>query len=257
LRAVPESAGLNAPTLAIPAVLGTAVPLGVLALGWLRLRRRFTALALAFTLGLGTNVAFLAHAVPAQAVTDNTSVFTFARTTAFSSPMSDMKQGYTPSGAQAFCPTTYGSGGGGYGWTCRYASDVFSTGQSLNAGNATADLYLENDNPVPTLVAASGFGAGSASSIAINKPTGVASGDVLIATISVRGGTNNGTITKPSASWNLIDRIDSLTSITLAVYSLVAGASEPASYTWSWSTGNQKSAGGIPAFRCVHTVTPV
>ena len=257
VRAVAQSDGLNEQTVMVPAVLGTVVPLGVLALGWLRLRRRFTALALAFTLGLGTNVAFLAHAVPAQAVTNNTSVFTFARTTGYSSPMSDMKQGYTPSGAQAFCPTTYGSGGGGYSWTCRYASDVFSAGQTLSAGNATADLYLENDNPTPTLVAASGFGAGSASSIAIPKPTGVASGDVLIATISVRGGTNNGAITKPSASWNLIDRIDSLTSITLAVYSLVAGASEPASYTWSWSTGNQKSAGGIQAFRGVDTVTPI
>src|SRR2546425_1180135 len=257
VRAVAQSDGLNEQTVMVPAVLGTVVPLGVLALGWLRLRRRFTALALAFTLGLGTNVAFLAHAVPAQAVTDNTSVFTFARTTGYSSPMSDMKQGYSPSGAQAFCPTTYGSGGGGYSWTCRYASDVFSAGQTLSAGNATADLYLENDNPTPTLVAASGFGAGSASSIAIPKPTGVASGDVLIATISVRGGTNNGAITKPSASWNLIDRIDSLTSITLAVYSLVAGGSEPASYTWSWSTGNQKSAGGIQAFRGVDTVTPI
>src|SRR2546425_1047623 len=257
VRVVAQSDGLNEQTVMVPAVLGTVVPLGVLALGWLRLRRRFTALALAFSLGLGTNVAFLAHAVPAQAVTDNTSVFTFARTTGYSSPMSDMKQGYSPSGAQAFCPTTYGSGGGGYSWTCRYASDVFSAGQTLSAGNATADLYLENDNPTPTLVAASGFGAGSASSIAIPKPTGVASGDVLIATISVRGGTNNGAITKPSASWNLIDRIDSLTSITLAVYSLVAGASEPASYTWSWSTGNQKSAGGIQAFRGVDTVTPI
>src|SRR5437870_4803042 len=257
VRAVAQSDGLNEQTLAIPAVLGTVVPLGVLALGWLRLRRRFTALALAFALGLGTNVAFLAHAVPAQAVTDNTSVFTFARTTGYSSPMSDMKQGYSPSGAQAFCPTTYGSGGGGYSWTCRYASDVFSAGQTLSAGNATADLYLENDNPTPTLVAASGFGAGSASSIAIPKPTGVASGDVLIATISVRGGTNNGAITKPSASWNLIERIDSLTSITLAVYSLDAGAPEPASYTRSRTPGNQKSTGGIQAFRGIDTVTPI
>src|SRR5207245_962653 len=55
VRAVALSDGLNEQTLAIPAVLGTLVPLLVLALFWLRLRRRFTALALAFTLGLGTN----------------------------------------------------------------------------------------------------------------------------------------------------------------------------------------------------------
>src|SRR5439155_601640 len=77
--------------LAIPAVLGTAVPLLVLALFWLRLRRRFTALALAFTLGLGTNVAYLAQAVPAVSATDNSSVFTFARTGAFLPGGFDMK----------------------------------------------------------------------------------------------------------------------------------------------------------------------
>src|SRR5207244_11697248 len=167
VRAVAQSDGLNEQTVMVPAVLGTVVPLGVLALGWLRLRRRFTALALAFTLGLGTNVAFLAHAVPAQAVTNNTSVFTFARTTGYSSPMSDMKQGYTPSGAQAFCPTTYGSGGGGYSWTCRYASDVFSAGQTLSAGNATADLSLEHDNTNHPLVTASCFGAATATRMAL------------------------------------------------------------------------------------------
>src|SRR5204862_2442983 len=81
-----------------PALIGTALPLLVLALGWLRLRRRMTAIILAFTLGLGTNVMFLAGAVPAAAVTDNTSVFTLARTADFATPNLDMKQGYTSSG---------------------------------------------------------------------------------------------------------------------------------------------------------------
>ena len=252
---IAESSRLLLPIAAIPLfVAGVWLPL--LGLIYAVSRRRAAVVALAFLVGLSTNLVFLSHAVPAAAVTDNSNVFTFARTTAYGSPMFDMNQNYTPSGGQAFCPVKYGNLGG-YDWTCRFLSDQFSAGQTLNAGTATTDLYLENDNPSPTLVAASGFGAGSASSIAVNKPAGVASGDVLIAAIAIRGGTNVGAITKPSASWTLLDRIDSVTALTLNVYSLVAGGSEPASYTWSWSSGNQKSAGFIQAFRGVDTATPI
>jgi hypothetical protein len=79
------------------------------------------------------------------------------------------------------------------------------------------------------------------------------SGDVIIAHISLRSGA--GTITKPSASWNLVDRIDSST-VTLAVYSLVAGSSEPASYTWSWPTA-VKAVGIMRNFSGVDTSAPV
>jgi hypothetical protein len=101
IRAAATSGSATENDLVVPALIGTAVPLLVLALGWLRLRRRMTAIVLAFTLGLGTNVLYLAHAVPASAVTDNTSTFTLGRTTAFASPNVDMKQNYTPSGQTA------------------------------------------------------------------------------------------------------------------------------------------------------------
>ena len=83
IRAAATSGATTENDLIVPAVIGTAVPLLVLALGWLRLRRRMTAIVLAFTLGLGTNVVYLAHAVPAAAVTDNSSVFTFRNTSSF------------------------------------------------------------------------------------------------------------------------------------------------------------------------------
>src|SRR5207249_2059074 len=66
--------------------------------GWVRTRRRMTAIVLAFTLGLGTNVIYLAHAVPVAAVTDNSSVFTLARTNGHAAPNLDMEQNYTSSG---------------------------------------------------------------------------------------------------------------------------------------------------------------
>src|SRR5438093_11835007 len=99
IRAAATSGAVAETDFAIPAILGTAIPLAILALGWLRLHRRMTAIVLAFALGLGTNVVFLAHAVPASAVTDNTSTFTLARTTDLATPNLDMKQNYTPSGS--------------------------------------------------------------------------------------------------------------------------------------------------------------
>src|SRR5438552_13261901 len=138
IRAAATSGATTENDLIVPAVIGTAVPLLVLALGWLRLRRRMTAIVLAFTLGLGTNVVYLAHAVPAAAVTDNSSVFTFRNTSSFGSH--DMVQNYTPAaGTATTCPATLSSN-----WTCGMTSDTFTTGQTMSAGTAQADLYLEN-----------------------------------------------------------------------------------------------------------------
>src|SRR5207247_5958675 len=112
IRAAATSGLTSETDLAIPALVGTGVPLAILALGWLRLRRRVTAVVLAFTLGLGTNVIYLASAVPAAAVTDNTSVFTFKNTTSFGAH--DMVPNYTPAaGTAATCPAARARH-----WTC-------------------------------------------------------------------------------------------------------------------------------------------
>ena len=187
-------------------------------------------------------------------MTDNSSVFTFRNTSSFGSH--DMLQNYTPAaGTATTCPATLSSN-----VTCGFTSDTFTTGQTMNAGTAQADLYLENQG-TPTNDYANGYtfvaGAGSVSSIALTKMANLVSGDVIIAHISLRGGTTVGAITKPSASWNLVDRIDSGTNVTLAVYSLVAGSSEPASYTWSWSTGAVRAVGIMRNFSGVDTSAPV
>src|SRR2546426_6155418 len=142
IRAAATSGGASESDLAVPALLGTAVPLAILGLGWLRLRRRVTAVVLAFTLGLGTNVVYLAHAVPANAVTDNSSVFTFRNTSSFGSR--DMVQNYTAAaGTATTCPATLSAN-----VTCSFTSDTFTTGQTMNAGTAQADLYLENQGSI-------------------------------------------------------------------------------------------------------------
>jgi outer membrane protein assembly factor BamB len=96
---------------------------------------------------------------------------------------------------------------------------------------------------------------GQAASITITKPTGTAKGDVLIASVAVLPDTV--TITAPTG-WALVNRQNNAGggANSLAVYSKVATATEPASYTWSFSanTGNE---GGIMAFSGVDNTTPI
>jgi hypothetical protein len=252
-----ESGGRASPVLEILAfVLGVWAPL--FALIYACVRSRAAVVALAFCVGLSVNVVFLTHAVPAAAVTDNSGVFTLKNSSTYDPPRIDMEQNYTPSGSTATqCP----SSGNAYNWTCRFVSDQFSAGQTLSTGTATADLYLANDPAPPTTDYSNGYSfyvsAGSVSSVPMTKMANLQSGDVIIAHISLRGGTDNGTITTPSASWNLVDRVDSGTTVTLAVYSLVAGSSEPASYTWSWSSGAVRAAAVMRNFTGVDTTAPV
>ena len=105
-------------------------------------------------------------------------------------------------------------------------------------------------------VAAASAGAASGTlTLTINKPTGTVQNHVMIASISVRP--NTPTITAPSG-WTLVRRINNTNSraSSLAVYYKVAGASEGASYAWTFSTSTG-SAGGIQTFSGVDTITPI
>ena len=103
-----------------------------------------------------------------------------------------------------------------------------------------------------------GASAGAASgtlSLTINKPSGTVEGDIMIASIAVRPDT--AAITAP-ADWALVRRVDNANpnANSLAVYYKVAGASEPADYTWTFST-SIGSAGGIQSFSGVDQGNPI
>jgi hypothetical protein len=89
--------------------------------------------------------------------------------------------------------------------------------------------------------------------IVIDKPAGVTTNDVLLAGISVRG---NPTITPPSG-WTLVRSDTSTTVLLQSVYRKVAGGSEPASYSWTFSEPIGSAVGGIAAYSGVATTTPV
>src|SRR2546422_1202469 len=106
-------------------------------------------------------------------------------------------------------------------------------------------------------------GISGSGTLTVNKPTGVVSGDLLIAAISVRAaapatpsgwtliwcqysssGSGSGGSTCPGAT----------PTVSLAVYRKVAGASEPASYSW---TVANKAEGIISAYYNVDTSNPI
>lgn len=91
--------------------------------------------------------------------------------------------------------------------------------------------------------------------LTINVPGGTLQNDVMIASVGVRPSST--TITAP-AGWTLVRRIDNGAANTnsLAVYRKVAGASEPASYTWSFS-GATLAVGGIQSFLNIDTTNPI
>jgi len=105
--------------------------------------------------------------------------------------------------------------------------------------------------------AASNANSSSGSStLQLTKPSNVANNDVLIAGITVNGGSSR-TITAP-AGWNLIRRTDNGTSLSVATYYHVVtnASSEGGSYTWSLSSGTRAS-GGIIRYTGVDTSNPI
>jgi hypothetical protein len=96
----------------------------------------------------------------------------------------------------------------------------------------------------------------SSGNLAISKPTGTVSGDFMIASIAVRP--NTATITAPSG-WTLVRLLvnsNDPVGEAQAVYRLLAGGSEPSSYTWTISA-NTGAVGGILTFTGVNTSTPI
>lgn len=95
-------------------------------------------------------------------------------------------------------------------------------------------------------------GAGS-TTLTINKPSLVTAGDILVAQVVVRGATT--TITPP-ANWTLIRRDNTGSSIGVALYYGVAGASEPSTYTFTFNS-SQQASGGIADYAGVDTTNPI
>jgi Big-like domain-containing protein len=139
-------------------------------------------------------------------------------------------------------------------------SDSFSfqvSDGSLTSAPATVSVTVNDTPPPPTSVgvvfrSASGDGNATATSLVLSAPAGIAVGDLLLASIDVRGSPG---ITAP-AGWTLVRSDQSGYTIKQAIYYKVATVSEPASYTWSWG-GAQGASGGISAYSGVDSSAPI
>ena len=98
--------------------------------------------------------------------------------------------------------------------------------------------------------------AGTTSSLSINVPAGTASGDVLVAAIAVKP---TGITITPPAGWTSVNRVDQTAgdANSQEVFYHVATASEPASYSWTFSAPPVSATGGIVSYRGTDTTAPV
>lgn len=134
-----------------------------------------------------------------------------------------------------------------------------SDGAAVSA-EATVTITVDAPPPPPppppaggiAVRSASGAGNATATSLVLPLPAGVAAGDVLLASLSVRG---SPTFVAP-AGWTLVRTDVTGFTVKQSIYVRVAGSAEPASYTWTWG-GAQGASGGIVAFTGVNTAAPL
>ncbi len=93
-----------------------------------------------------------------------------------------------------------------------------------------------------------------ATTLVISKPTSTASGDFLVAGITVTGGSGAG-LTAPSG-WTLIQRTNNASNVALFTYYRWAGGSEPTTYTWTVSP-SARASGGILRYTGVNPSNPI
>jgi len=96
-----------------------------------------------------------------------------------------------------------------------------------------------------------------ASLITVARPSTVASGDVLVAGVAMGNSGNSAlTVFTAPSGWSLVRRLDCGTATTLAVYWHLAGASEPATYTWAFDASIEGEA-WVSDYSGVDTVSPI
>jgi MSHA biogenesis protein MshQ len=93
------------------------------------------------------------------------------------------------------------------------------------------------------------------SSLTIDKPAAVATGDLMLAQLSIRGGSDPSFSVVPSG-WTLVIRTRGGSNVTQAIYRKIATASESASFQWSFSPSD-RAAIALVVYRGVDATTPV
>ena len=119
-------------------------------------------------------------------------------------------------------------------------------------GNVSAGTTASGARPSIAFRSASSAHNTGSTSLVLPRPAGVATGDVLVAALSIAG---NPSITAP-AGWSLVQNHVSGSSLRQVVFVHVAGASENPSYAWAFSS-SVTAAGIVDAYSGVDPAQPV
>jgi len=93
----------------------------------------------------------------------------------------------------------------------------------------------------------------NSSSITITKPSGVVSGNLMVMCGNFE---INTTVTPPSGWTQITNNVHSSNQFRLLSYYKIAGGSEPADYTWSWTNGRE-ATGLIMRISGFNATTPI
>ncbi len=176
----------------------------------------------------------------------------------------------TPAGSYTYQWIRCGTGGG----TCiDIAGQTSSTyvvtgtdgGRTLRVRVAVSNVHgtatLTSTQTAIIIDAVGNEGGTTASTVAnatqltVVRPPNAFEGDVLVAQVVVRDGTDV-VFTSVPAGWTLIRRQDELNRVATATYRKTLTAAEPAGYTWQWNVSDRATI-GVQAFSAVDHTTPV
>ena len=110
---------------------------------------------------------------------------------------------------------------------------------------------------VVTFRSSNSTGQTNGSPITVNKPAGTVSGDVMLASVAVVP--NTAAVNTPPAGWTLLLSTNQTSTNTSRLYTYykVAGAAEPASYSWTLSGGNTGVVAAVSSYYGVDTTAPI
>ena len=144
--------------------------------------------------------------------------------------------------------------------------DVTATAAAGTSAAVSADQFTYNLGSSLAAITLRGATSNTnntgATTLSLSIPTGVAAQDVLLAQVVVEGGSGIN-VTSP-AGWTQIRRDDSAAAtggsgfpaMSAVLYDHVATASEPATYSWTFSA-SEEASGGIADYAGVNTATPI
>jgi len=132
--------------------------------------------------------------------------------------------------------------------TERLTSTAEAAGETVQVKGRGALAYLERatvyppvwpTQPVAFRSASHGNNSVAATTVSCNKPSGMLSGDCMVAVVSFLGGSDKA-ITAP-LGWRAVNREDEGNALGVALFQKTAGSSEPASYKWAFTTATKAS----------------